>query len=279
MRPWRITRFEDRWDPTIGWNIPEADYEWQAQSGIRVAATQAVGRDYAVDLLGWARAPRSDAVETVRCALVAPDPQASIAQWMDIQRTLERIGRGKLWAELPDGSRLWCEARLRQAPNYTVSAYSWLRQAVSVQWQRLSPWWSETALQSQWTVISSGQQQTVTIGGTSPTGRVTIRLVAGTVGGYANPRIVDMAGGATIQCSRTAAVSGAILELDAWAQTARESTDGGTTWTDVSSSVSLPAWQVPWFELRPGVATIRYEQDSGSPSVTVTLTWVDAYAG
>lgn len=277
-KPLRIVRFEDYWDPSIGWSVPETDYEWQTGGGVRLATATAIGRDHAVDLIGWARSPREPAVETVRCTLSAPDPDAALAAWESMQRALDRIGRGRLIAERPDGSRVWCLARLRQAPTWTVSAYSWMRQPVSVQWVRLSPWWAETPSSSTWAVTASGQTQQLSIGGTAATDRVTLRLTASASAGYASPTILDMVGGSSLVVGITAPAAGAILEIDAYQRAARQSTDGGATWADVTSSVQVPAWQVAWFEVRPDTAQIRVTQAT-TPALSVTASWVVAYAG
>jgi len=278
VRPWRIIRFEDFWDSGIGWSIPETDYEWQSGGGSRVPTAAAVGRDYAVDVIGWARSPKEPAIETIRCTLSAPDPAAAMAQWDALQRVLDRIGRGRLIAERPDGSRVWALARLRQAPNWTVSAYSWLRQPLTVQFIRLSHWYADSEQSASWQVVSSTQDQTLSIAGTAATDRIVMRLTAGASGGYAAPTIADMMNGASLTVGVTAPVAGAILEIDCYARTARQSTDGGSTWTDVTASVDVPAYQVSWFEMRPDTAKIRLSQSS-SPNCTLQMTWIPAYAG
>jgi hypothetical protein len=76
----------------------------------------------------------------------------------------------------------------------------------------------------------------------------------------------------------TAPSAGAILELDCERRTARQSTDGGATWADVTASVAVPAWQIGWVALLPGTAVIELTQQT-APAVSVQLRWVTAYAG
>lgn len=277
-KPWRIIRFEDAFDSSIAWAVPEQDYEWESTAALRVATASPIGRDHAVDLLGWGRAPRDAVVETVRCSISAPDPAASMAAWDAIQRTLDRIGRGRLWAERPDGTQVWAWARLRQPPAWAVSAYSWLRQPIAVQWLRLSPWWEPSESTDTWTVTVSGQTRSVPIGGTTTTERVVIRLTASAAGGYANPTVADLTTGTSVTVAVTAPSAGAILELDCERRTARQSTDGGATWADVTASVAVPAWQIGWVALLPGTAVIELTQQT-APAVSVQLRWVTAYAG
>lgn len=274
--PRRILRWQDRFDPAIGYTFPMDDYEWESQASLRVPVRVAIGRDYAVDMLGLARAPIQPVSEVVRFTLVATTPSAAQQRWDEMARVFDRVGRGQLVAELPDEMRQIADARLQAAPLYAVSANSWMRQPVQVQFVRLSHWYSEGERDAAAHITASGQRFDVAIGGTTATDRIVITLTATAAGGYASPTISDIASGASITVNRTAASSGAMLRIDVAAQRAAESVDGGTTWLDVSDYVVIPDTQVGWWQMRPPTATVELVQSS-TPSVMVHILWRDAW--
>jgi hypothetical protein len=145
---------------------------------------------------------------------------------------------------------------------------------VSITWVRLSPWHRRTDSVASATLSGTSTVVNVTVGGTFPTRRVTVRLQA-SGGSITSPAIVDLIRGTRVSVNLTLS-NGHILELDCEREVARRSTDGGATWTDVTAQVSVPPAQVGWLALEPGSGQLRVES-SATMAGSITLTWRDAW--
>jgi hypothetical protein len=272
--PRRIVRWQDADIPTLGWDVPDSDYEGESSVEQTAATALAVGRDFPVALLGRGRPAVGAARETMRVTLSAATPEDGDAMWDELIRILSRVPRGVLIAQDGAGTEVEADAVLDELPTRTVAPLSWLRMPVSVSWVRLGPWHRRTDSVASATLSGTATLLDVAVGGTFPTRRVTVRLQA-SGGSIASPTISDLIRGTQVTIGLTLS-GGHIVELDCEREVARRSTDGGATWTDVTAQVSVPATQVGWLALEPGSGQVRVSSASAMAG-TVTLRWRDAW--
>lgn len=271
----RIVRWEDALQPTIGWDVPPYEYEWESSVELAAPLAAAIGRDMPVDLLGRARQAVSRAQEHIRCVLRPASPADVAVAWDELVRVLDRVARGVLVREGPDGSRQRAEARLASFPRLVVESRSLVRVAVVVTWERLGPWLSDEE-RSQ-TVSLTGTSTSVLLqqAGTTPTRAVRLRLQSTAAGGIIAPTVRELVRGTEVTVSTTLG-NGHILELDMAEERARLSTDGGVTWTDTTNQVSIPTTQVGWLAIEPGTSEFLV-QCSSTMSGTLAVFWRDAW--
>jgi hypothetical protein len=265
--PRYLARFTDPLGEIV-LELPQYMADQEEQVTLRTSIDSIPLGNYAADLLGGRMSLAGVVRVRHRATLVEPVD----ADLERIRSILRRVGRGKLWLVLEDGSMRWAWARAEEAGSFTISAGKPLTAGVSLTFLRLSDWYAPTAQE----VARSGSGMlTCTVAGTVPTAELEILFVANSAGGYSNPSVQNQATGDQFTVNCTASTAGSRLRVIPARWQALESVDGGVTWTDVTAELSVPTIQATVLRLVPGANPL---QVSGVAAGEVSVRWFDAYA-
>lgn len=264
----RIVRFESA-DGSLVLPLPLLQAEQEDSQSVRTATAKPPMVNYAADLHGSATTVVGVAEIRHRAVLISPD-DADLDQ---LRALLRRIGRGKLWMQLDDGSKRWSWARATDLASYTVAADKPLQTAVTIGFLRLSDWYAAAEQVVTATLSGSPVTVTLTVAGTVPTTVITITLTAGSANGFTNPQIRNVAAGLGFTVQATASAAGQQIRVQqADLAFRRAQYYDGTVWTAVNL---LPdPNQAQAFALNPGVQAIRI---TGASNATIEIRWSEAY--
>lgn len=264
-----LTRFESP-DGLLVLPIPRQRGEQSESHSLRLGLERAPLAPYAVDLQGAASAVPDTAQIRVRAVLLEPDTDSTLDQ---LRALLRRIGRGRLWMELDDGTERWCWARAEELVSYDVSHERPLETGVALSFVRLSDWYGATAQVQTETITASPAQFVVTSQGLVTTRHVELEMTALSAQGFQQPTIrnLSLALSFTVLAAATAAGQKVRVALAdnlirrAWFY-------DSATWSEV---VALPgASQAELFALAPGPQQVEV---TGATDATLTLRWYDAF--
>lgn len=268
-------------DGLTSYTFPQYSYEWDSQQAFRPTAAYAVGADYPHDYMGanhWAKAAGQ---ETVRFSIVGSADASALDTDIDTMLgAFGQIGLGKLYTLGADASRRWCYAKLSSRPVANVRVQEWMRQPVSLSFTRLSDWLASSLTTGTVTLNSSPKTFTITNPGNETVkgaAALLLTLRSGGVSGFTNPRLENLTTGHRIDITRTAANSSARSKVDCEKEAVTYSTDGGSSYSNDYSNVTLPVAQIALFALAPGDNSIRYT-DGGSPNAYLDYEFYPAYA-
>lgn len=268
-------------DGSATYTFPQYSYEWDSGQSFRPAVAYAVGADYPHDYTGNSRWARGEANETVRFAIVGSSDAAALDTDIDTMRgTLARIGLGKLYTVGADASERWAYAKLGARPSANVRVGEWMRQPVSLSFVRFSDWLGTSLTSGTVTLNSTPKTFTITNPGNEAVkgaAALLLTLRANASAGFTNPRLENLTTGHRIDITRTAANSSARSKVDCEKEAVTYSTDGGSSYSNDYSNVTLPVAQIALFALAPGDNSIRYT-DGGSPNGYLDYQFWPVYA-
>jgi hypothetical protein len=192
------------------------DFEWEPVQSVRNAFSPGIGADFAHDHLGYGAASVGVSRETIRTKPVNTTTALMEAEIDSARGTCLRIGLGKLWLLNSDGTRRWAYARIADMPKFDIR---WGRSSRSAPliftFERLSPWFAESATTGSATVSSAPYLLTLTNAGNAyvKTGLV-ITLTALSAAGLTNPGIQNLTTGQLVTTSRDSEVPHSSVRFD-----------------------------------------------------------------
>lgn len=261
---------------TITYTFPLDDLEYTAEQGYRAATAELAGADYAHDFAGSAPWVKSTGSESLSFTIWGASETAAIAEFDSMAGKLRQIGRGKLTALLPDGSRRWAWAKLTGRPSYVEQPLSFYNVPVSLRFERFSDWYASSATTGTQAITASPTTVTITNAGNAPVRGVVFRLRANGAGGFTEPTIANLTNGYSVASSRTAAGADDEIRIDSGAVRVQYSTTNGASYEDDYDSVTLGDTQIGLFRLEPGANSIRYT-DTGTPALSLEWSFEAAY--
>ena len=267
----RVVRFESA-DSVYVLELPLTRAEQEEGQSARLALLRPPLMNYAADLQGSATVVAD--VADIRHRAVLIDPDGADADLDEIRALLRRIGRGKLWMRLSDGTERWCWARAGELARYQVTHDKPIETGLSITFQRLSDWYGAEQRALTQAVTSSPASFTLVSDGTVLTRQLEIEIVSLNAGGFTNPQIrnVSAAMGFGVTASGSASDQKILVTVnDVLSRRARFW--NGTSWQDVP--ITLGATQSELFVLMPGSQLVQVE---GVTNGIVTVRWYDAYA-
>jgi hypothetical protein len=164
-----ITKFENI-AASISYTFPLHLYEAQEEQQLRTSFSVGVGANYAHDHLGYAAAPKSPGIISIR-ALAKESSQANLEAEIDEARgECYRIGLGYLYRVDADGSTTRrCLARVSAMPGMTINVNSQFGISPMVfQFEKLSDWMADTATTGSQTIDAGNESVTVNNPGNLP---------------------------------------------------------------------------------------------------------------
>ena len=252
--------------------FPTYAMEWETGGELRTAFADVPLADYAFDLLGTRPAPRGAAEESIRFVVVGQDAQDAWQQYMDMRSKLARIGRGRLWVRDALGNHYWAYVRPMGLATTTFGVENLRHFSVALTFRRLSDWMAQSASS---VVLPGNGMHIVRISGNLPVKDLTIDIVATAANGYASPTIENYVTGERVTVNRVGSTDRHRLRILAGRWAVLESSDGGTTWNDVTPALVVGSLQATILRLEP---TANILSVSGCPAATITITWYDTYA-
>jgi hypothetical protein len=252
--------------------FPTYAMEWETGGELRTAFADVPLADYAFDLLGTRPAPRGATDESVRFVIVGQDAQDAWQQYMDMRSKLARVGRGRLWIRDAAGSLYWSYVRPTGLATTTFGVENLRHFPVALTFRRLSDWMAQTL--SSVTLPGNGTH-VVRAAGNLPVKDLTIEIAATVANGYASPTIENSVTGERVTVNRTGTTDRHRLRILTARWRALESTDGGSTWSDVTPALVVGSLQATVLNLEP---TANVLVVSGCPGATITISWYDTYA-
>jgi hypothetical protein len=252
--------------------FPTYAMEWETGGDLRTAFAETPLADYAFDLLGTRPAPRGSTDESIRFVIVGQDAQDAWQQYMDMRSKLARIGRGRLWVRDALGNRYWAYVRPMRLATTTFGVENLRHFPVSLTFRRFSDWMARSASS---VTLSGDGTHIVHVSGNVPVKDLTIEIAANAANGYASPTIENYVTGERMTVDRVASTDRHRLRILTKRWAVLESSDGGTTWNDVTPALVVRSFQATVLHLEP-TANILFV--SGCPGATVTISWYDTYA-
>ena len=163
-------------DGALGIDLPTHGMEWESQQEIRTAFETIPLGDYAADLLGTRRGPRSLAEESIRFIAVADSADHLEAWLMAFRGFVARMRRGKLWVRDATGVRRWCLVRPSALPEMTYGVEQTRIMPVVVRLERFTDWYAERPRRA--TLYATRSPSTFQVGssGTVATRRVVVLI-------------------------------------------------------------------------------------------------------
>ena len=271
-----LEKFTSSDGTSVSYTFPLDDMEYNAEQGYRVATAELVGADYSHDFSGSAPWAKGNASEALRFVIWGTSETAAMTEFDTMVSTLRKIGRGKLWALLPDGTRRWAWAKLSGRPSYTEQPLSFYNIPVNLRFERMSDWYAQNATTGSQTVTVTPTTFTITNAGNAPVRNLVFRLRANSATGFTNPSLTNLTNGYSIASTRDAASGDSELRIDAGAARVQWSTNNGATYADDYALATIGATQVGLFRLEPGANAIRYA-DGATPNVTIEWSFAAAY--
>jgi hypothetical protein len=270
-----LEKFESMDGLTV-YTFPLDDMEYEASQGYRVTSANVVGADYSYDFARNAPWVKDNGSESLRFTIWGTSETAAVTAWDDMTGKLRKIGRGRLYALLPDGSRRWSYAKLAGRPSYVEQPLSFYNIPVTLRFDRQSDWFSATATTGSQTITATPATWTITNSGNAPVYAVTFRLRANNSTGFTNPSLSNLTNGYSVASTRDAASANSEIKIDAGGQRILWSTDDGANYSDDYSSATLGATQVGIMRLDPGANSFRYA-DGGTPNLSLSWSFYPAW--
>lgn len=261
---------------TISYTFPLDDLEYTAEQAYRAATAELAGADYAHDFAGSAPWVKGTGSESLSFTIWGSSASAAVTEFDAMVGKLRQIGRGKLFALLPDGSRRWAWAKLTGRPSYVEQPLSFYNVPVNVRFERFSDWYATTATTGTQAITASPTTLTITNAGNAPVRSIVFRLRANGAGGFDAPMLSNLTNGYSIASSRTAAGADDEIRIDSGAVRVEYSTTNGASYEDDYDSATLGATQIGLFRLEPGANSIRYT-GTGTPALSLEWSFNAAY--
>lgn len=279
-RPRLLTRFSSV-DGAVNVTFPAAQYEWESRQGLRTALEAVVGADYAIDMLENAVAPKETASERLRGLIVQPGSDDLSDEIEALRGGLHRLGRGRLWATVPDDSAgidVWAWARLAAMPDITLTYENHRYAPFIASFLRLSDWYAETeTVITEEDVNASPTVVAAPNSGTATVRNAVIELRANAASGFQSVTITNLATGDSFTSSRVAQSGNSILRVDCGRRAVEYSNDNGETWTPDYGNFAIGSRQVDFLRLTAGANNLRYTQGSGTPNLDIVVRYYAAY--
>lgn len=271
-----LEKFEDRTGAT-SYVFPNKMYEWDSAQSLRTPLSPVVGASYSYDHFGYARAPKDNANESVRFF----DVQASVAALetdLDSLRSkMYEAGRGKLWTLASDGTRRWAWARITAMPSINIITGMFRHVPVSLTFERMSDWYSETLTSANSGVIAATPTTfSIVNAGNAAVKNAIILLKSQGATGFTNPVLLNQTNGYQVSTTRDGVSATDILKIDAGAMAVQYSTNNGAAYADDYALATLGAQQVGLMQLEPGSNQFRYS-DGATPNLIISWTFYPAY--
>lgn len=248
--------------------------------GYRSPRFYAAGQHYPARVRGFSPALRDvrNVAATIELAdFATADPAVVDAAVDELLATCHRFGLGKLWTIDDDSVRRWAWAELAAAP-FEMGPFNFIDLPLELTWAVFSDWYGETPVTGSQAVSASPTSWDITNGGSLRAGMLEVRFRAGSTGGFANnPTLANARGDQAIAFAIDAASADDEIRIRPDDDAAEYSDDDGATYSDAYDDVTLADDQAVLFELPPGVNPITYTQDSGTPDLTISWSYYEAF--
>lgn len=266
---------------TVSQAFPLGEFEWESVQPLRSAVASLVGAHYGFDFRGDLPGIKDFASERIRCTVLssAPGDPGNVDTDVDaIKSKFWSIGRGKLYTIDHDNARRWAWARLNAMPSLTWRAGMIFQAPITLEFLRLSDWFSTTETAVTETVTADAEEWTVTNPGNIPAEFMTIRLRANATSGISNPKITNVTTGYVLESTFDSSSANDELRIDTENGLVESSDDDGASYDDAFSTYVIPDTQhILAMKLNPGANIIRYEGD-GTPNLDVTFSFYGPWA-
>jgi hypothetical protein len=266
------------YDEAVSYVFGLGEYEWESEQGLRTGSTVLVGADYSYDSLGYQRAPKENARESVRCMLFPTNWQEYDAMIDEAKGKCREIGMGKLFTVDELMVRRWSWARLVNLPRVTVSTAAGRVVPFAFEFDRHSDWFDLSSQQQSVNLNAASVAFNVYNPGNAPARSITMRLHSESATGFTNPIIANQRPLNTYQIASTRDATSANSELRIITEQYRVqySNDGGLNYADDYSLVTIPANQVGLMEFQPGDNPMVYT-NTGVPNAVLEISFNPAY--
>lgn len=260
--------------------FPTHAMEWETEQNLRVATADAPLGSYGIDLAGGGPVGRAIATERISYIVLEDNAVALEQHLNELRAMIARAPLGKLWKRDATNQQFWAYARPAKMPSVTYGVQQMRHMPVTLEFVRLSDWYSASAHQFTWIVTANGATTNIQQLGTIPSTMLEIIISPyGTSSPYATqPVLENAATGERVRWAITLNNSNHRLHIDASRFRVRKSTDGGATWTSAWQEIELGPVQATLFTLRPGSNTFIVTHNGGSISLMIEFIWHDAYA-
>lgn len=232
------------------------------------AARTALGRpplvDYGIDTQGGARVVADIAEIRHRAVLLSPESDDELDA---LRALLRRIGRGRLWLKLSDGTERWAWARATDLGSYQVASAQPIETGITVGFVRLSDWFAAIESEMVASITESPTDIVVTTSGLIPTRHVTVEIEATAADGVVDPTFENRSSVTSFTAQVASSAIGQTVTVDVLAARARR-------WDGQEVTLIPGGNQAELWRLEPGTQTVRI---TGVTSGILRLRWRDAY--
>jgi len=266
------------YDESVSYVFGLGAYEWESEQDLRTGSTILVGADYAYDSLGFQRAPKENARESVRC-LMFPDSWSQYDAMVDEAKgKCREIGMGKLYTVDELMVRRWSWARLVSIPRITISTVPGRVVPFAFEFERHSDWFDLSSQQQSVNLTAASVAFNVHNPGNAPSRNISFRLHSNSASGFTNPIIANQRFQYEYQIASTRDATSANDELRVLTEQykVQYSQNGGLTYADDYSLVTIPANQVGLMEFQPGDNAMVYT-NTGVPNAVLEISFNPAY--
>lgn len=263
---------------TIIHTFSDVEYEFEEEQEVRAPVFAAAGANGAFDGLRSGLAPVELKRIRMRAVNQATSP-ATLDTAVDAMRAaFRRIGRGKLWMTMADGSLRWTWARAQVVPFRRFQIPDFHTQEYRVEWLADPDWYDDTVTTVIEAVTADAETWVVANPGNIDARLMTIRLRSSSAAGFTNPIITNQTTGDVLATLRDAASANDEVRYDTERGAVEYSTNDGGAYADDFAQYVLPTIQVPVsFRLAPGANTLRYN-GGGTPNLSVETAFYAPYA-
>jgi len=265
----------------VSYTFPLNAYEWESVESLRTSFLESVGMDFAYDAIRNAPAPRNVADETVRFMVIGANAAAVDTIVDEMRGKLLNIGRGKLFTLDSSNVRRWCYARLAAMPDIRVSVPAMVHVPAEVQFQRFSPWFSESiaAGYSDIDVATTPKAISVTNAGNVPVKLMIIRFRSDSnagipAGGW---MLLNSTNGYYFGSSRASVSANSEVKVDTEDLSVKYSNDDGVTYADDFALFLIGSNQGSFFQLEPGVNALVFTSAPG-PDLHISIAFYPPWA-
>lgn len=270
--PRYLEKFESA-DGVTSYVFPLKRYEWQSDQDVEAPVYSAIGADYGYDPSRFGNSALNPGRETVR-ALIVQTTQALVDTELDNMRSkLYKAGRGKLWALDAAGVRRWAYARADRMPSFKLGIGDFLKEAVTLSFTRFSPWYQQTPTAATQVAAATPVAFNITNPGNQPAYLMQFRFRSNVAIGWTQFTLTNTTNNYAFTYGRAAASANDECRIDTERLSCERSVDDGVNYTDDFANLTIPATQVQFMRLEPGVNAMSIAIVGGTPNINIDYTF------
>lgn len=265
-------RFTSSNGSTINLSLPLAEFEYESEQGLYVPTAPLTGAHYAYRQIANMPGIKQNGHERIRAVVYHETPAEVDTEIDSILAGIWQAGLGKLWAEDSAGNERWAWASAAAMPSIRWAAGQNLRKTVSLDMERFSDWYGETAITGSEVMNGASEAFNITNTGNARVFNA-VFILKGT---FVDPVITNTTNGYILESLRDGSAAGHWLRFDAGARRVELSTNGGTSYLSDYEQFVRQAGQVHLMILEAGVNafTITF---GGTPSGTFDYSFYPAF--